>query len=728
MEMVSVFFMTYWSVLVIGSLLAAIAINFLLRFVIPAKKLERELLQAITELARVKSELNGSPVIDLGQIATQGMATEKLSHLWNEYAETLHSQKKVDELGQERVICWRATAMAEVFFTEQVLVNTPLKTEFYKHVPGILTGLGIIGTFSGLIQGLKKFEVSSNPDAVRASLGDLIQGVGHAFVVSAIAIVLAMLFTWIEKAMVTALYRQVEELCQLLDSFFDAGAGEEYLARLVQASETSATQALQLKDALVTDLKQILSDITAQQIQASTHNSQQTSQNLAQAFADTMRLPMERISGAVDRVSSNQGDAVNKMLTDVLANFSAQMQEMFGGQLHGMTDLLGQTNNAMLATVGKFDQLAVNLQNAGQGAAETMSERLREAVVAMEARQDAMTQQMSAFVEEMRSISRDSQNETAKKMQESLGQLGDQVSVMVSRLDEQAKATTDTHQDSLLQLAERMEVFLTTTQEAASQAQQQTAQASQQAGVDLGRQVQDAVASLHEMYRQAENSSTARQAELAEQSAKLLSGLVSQVESLGRRVAEAAEATKSSVVAIAGASKTAIERMNSGADSLLLGASELSDAEKRVAVTMGAIAGVAQGLQASSSNLSGASAGVQKAFDDYKTSTNLFATIVGDLKTTVETAKHEASMSTSLVAQIKSAAEQLGEAQKEAEHYLKGVTNVLGEAHTTFAKEMEKTLRHGNAQFHKELSEAVSLLSGAIRDLGDTLDLVKVQR
>lgn len=46
----------------------------------------------------------------------------------------------------------RATVPAETFFTEQALVDTPLRTEFFKHVPGILTGIGIIGTFYGLLR------------------------------------------------------------------------------------------------------------------------------------------------------------------------------------------------------------------------------------------------------------------------------------------------------------------------------------------------------------------------------------------------------------------------------------------------------------------------------------------------------------------------------------------------------------------------------------------------
>jgi len=681
--------------------------------------------RAIKELKTIKAATNDTHIINLDPIANQAMITESLKHLWTEDTETLHPQKKIDEFGQEQIFCWRATTMAEAFFSEQVLVDTPLKTEFYKHLPGILTGLGIIGTFSGLIRGLTQFEVSNNPEALRGCLRNLIQGVGHAFYVSATAIGLAMFFTWIEKALITTCYRQVEEICQLIDSFFNAGVGEEYLARLVQASETSATQAMQLKDALVTDLRQILSANTVQQVQASEQNTQQMSQNLAQAFTDTLRIPMERISIAVDRASSNQGEAVNQMLTDVLANFSAQMQDMFGGQFRGMTDLLGQTNNAMLTTVAKFDQLAANLQNAGQGAADAMAEKLRESIVAMEARQGAMTQQMQNFVEQMRAASQNSQTESAQGMQRIITELGDKISLMVSGLDEQAKASTGVHNDSLLRVMESMESFLNKTKDAANEAHQHTAQASQQVVEELSRQVQETVANLQDMTKRSDDSSAARQTELSEQATKLLGALMAQVEALGNRVSDSAEIYKSSAVSVARASTTAIERMNFGADSMLLATSEFSDAEKRVAATMGSMGQSIQGLQISATTLSGASSGVQRVFDDYKISTGTFASIVTELKATVETARREASLTTELVSRLQGASEKLASASEEADRYLDGVTEILSKAHASFADNVTRTMREGNSQFHKELSEAVNYLKGAIMDLGDTLDSVR---
>ncbi len=103
-------------------------------------------------------------------------------------------------------------------------MDSPLQTHFFAHIPGILTGVGIIGTFTGLIAGLIGFDVS-NPAQVQSELSQLVQTVGHAFLVSALAITLAMVFTWLEKSLLTGRYQQVEQLQQNLDSLFKPHAG-----------------------------------------------------------------------------------------------------------------------------------------------------------------------------------------------------------------------------------------------------------------------------------------------------------------------------------------------------------------------------------------------------------------------------------------------------------------------------------------------------------------------
>ena len=224
------------------------------RFLFRGIALRRRLEQGINALEEIGSQAPAG-VTDLDQVASKAMTTNTLDHLWREYVKTLHPQREPDELGRNRVVRWRATALAESFFTDQALVDSPLRTEYYKHLPGILTGIGIIGTFSGLIQGLLHFNVSENPALAEKGLSSLLSAVGHAFWISGSAIFLAMLLTFVEKWVVTGLYEKVERLQQRVNRLFTAGAEDEYLERIVKAAETSATQAVQIKDALVADLE-----------------------------------------------------------------------------------------------------------------------------------------------------------------------------------------------------------------------------------------------------------------------------------------------------------------------------------------------------------------------------------------------------------------------------------------------------------------------------------------
>ena len=760
-----------------------IAKNAKQRFISPAKMLVSDLSQAIVSLKKIKGH-QSHQITDLEIIKLEVMKSETLTHLWSEYCETLHPQKQVDEFGQEKIIRWRSTSMSEMFFSERVLVDTPLKTEYYKHLPGILTGIGIIGTFSGLILGLMNFEVAGSPAIVRASLGNLIQGVGHSFFVSAAAIIMAMGFTYYEKSTVTNCYRLVEEFCQVIDSLFDAGAGEEYLERMVIAAESSATQSSQIKDALVADLKQILTDLTNQQLEATANHSQNLSQNISQSFTEGLREPMDRISQAVSHVGNSQGEAVTQLITDVLANFSTQMSEIFGSQFQGMSDVLKQSTLAMQSTISRLDQIAGNMHTAGQGAADAMAGKLSDAITSMEARQSAASQQMSAFLEQMRAVSQESQTETSLKMQTILGELGEKVSTMVSQLesqagkaagsheshlthlsenmiesinmmktlmtesqsetsqsmqgmvaaigekvttiatqmDEQTKMSSSAHNESLAKVSERMEGFLESVQNATQQSLEKSASGTQTTMMALGEKVEQIMGSISDISKRAEEEHRSRQEQFSDQTASLITSLSNQVGTLSDRVGNAADAMRSSIASLTQSSRDSIDRFAAGAETLYVASSDFAKAGQGVATTMQSAAQATDKIQSVAIILSGAAASVQNVMDDYKQTRETFADIVANLKSTISNASREASFTTEIVSQLRQATEQLTAAQGETEDYLKNVTEVLATAHQDFASNIERTLRTGNAGFHQELSTAVGLLKSGIQDFGDALD------
>jgi hypothetical protein len=616
----------YWYAWIVGLLLAAIAVGFFFRFVLPALRLGVELGDAIEALGVVKETRADGSAAAIDDIAATAMTSRRLANLWQEYRQTLHPQSEPG-----RGARWRATALAESFFSEEALVDSPLKTEFYKHLPGILTGLGIIGTFTGLIIGLVNFDVSLDPTQAQAQLRNLINSVGHAFFVSAVAISLAMLFTWIEKSLLTLRYRQVEQLRELIDGMFDVGADYEYLERLVVAAETSATQAEHIKDALADQLRDIFTEVGARQVDASARHSEQLAADIGRIIGERLGQPIGDIAKAVDAVSARQEQVVGRMIAEVLAGFSAQMQNLFAAQMRDTSDLLQRTNAAVTAT--------------GE-------------------RQENASRQLGEFAAQMRSAVVRAQTQSGEMLEATLARLSDKVSIAVQQLQDQARSTAEVQQE-------------------------QAGRIAQQAGEAVG-------------------------------------GMATQMERLIVRSIEASQAVQAAVDKLSQTTIDAIAGMNAGADTLATAAGDFARAGQGITDTLKAAEGATETINFAANTLSAAAGASQRALATHAQAQESFAALVADLKATIETAKRDASVSAELVDRLHGAAGQLSAAQRKSEDYLRGVNDVLVQAHQSFADSIERTLRESNRQFQLELSQAVGLLSGAIQDLGDLLENMPV--
>lgn len=778
---------SYWHLIVLGSCILILLALFIFGFIIPAWLLKRDLKQAIK---KIQAATESTTVVDVERIGREVMTSKKLSHLWSEFADTLHPQTAPDEMGQERVIQWRSTVPAEVYFNVETLVAIELRTEYFKHQPGILTGIGIIGTFAGLLRGLSTFSVSSDPETVRASLDTLIHGVVEAFAVSASAIMLAMITTFLEKTIVSGRIKQVEELCQLLDSLFEGGAGEEYLSRLVKASESSATQTAQLKDALVSDLKEMLAEMTRHQTEAiaasfrditqshvaaindsskaQVQTTEQSGDRIAQAITESLSGPIQQIAAAVQSTNVNNGEVVTRALSEALVAFSQKLEDMFGGQMGNMNQLLQQTTTSMQAAVARFDQLANNLSDAGKDAADAMSERLSKALESMEARQHALNTTMAEFVSQLRDMVQSSQSETNAQLQQTLALIGEKVAAMTEQLERQAKIAADTHQEQQGQLAQNasalaneLGVQVQTTMSAMQQQlgamlevlreqsaqtatsneeqQKRFVQNSQNALETIAGKVENTVATLDQKMagfvellgkqsEQTSNSHLAAQQLLAEQANRLIEQLSQQVQALIAQTNAAVSSMQASVTALRDVTSDSSRRLEGSADTLSLAADNFAKAGNSVGSIMQQAGIVGDKMVATSVSLNNAATTVQTALADYDNAGKTLAQMVEELKAIVMVAKQDATVSQSLVNQIRQSAEHLQQVQSQVDGIFQQVCDALGDAHEAFAKNVENTLKKSNTAYQKELKDAVDYLKSAIEELGEVAEKIPARR
>ncbi len=643
-------------VLVTGGVLTFLLLIFIGAFLIPGIAYWFRLHSIQSRIAKFKTQ---NHVVEFKKVFEKD---NRLAHLWKEYQDSLHTQTEQQD-GQLVVKAVRATGPAEVYFSEQVVVDSRLRTEFFKHLPGIFTGIGIIGTFSGIIEGLRHFKVSENAATVRESLETLMHFVGEAFVISASAIFLAMLVTFIEKLLLASLYRQTEDIAHAIDAHFVSGAGEEYLSRLVQASEESASQSKILKDALVKELGELLRELTAAQISAGREQQVVLGQTITEGIHQSLKAPLEEIANTVRSASGDQSAAAVRMLQDVMAGFSERLNDLFGGQISGINELNQQTARGIQDAVSTLQTLVANIEASSQRSADAMAQRMAEAVEKMEARQEAMNAQSASFVEQIRQSVASSQAATDEKLRASIEAMGTQVSGLLANLSHSQEAAFDANNKREEAMAAR----------------------SQSAVNAMSESVGAAIKEL--------GAATTRMAE---------------------SVASLTQATASSV-----------ERMNAGAEMLGTASRNFASAGDRVSGVMGKAAELSAKLVETSGGLTTGSMAMQEVLRDYRSQRDAVSLLVTELRATVETARKEAALTSDVLSRIESSAAKLGTAQKQADEYLEGVSRVLAEAHKSFATEVKRTLDKANTEFHVKLTTAVGMLSAAVNELEVTLALME---
>lgn len=390
-----------------------------------------------------------------------------MKHAWKEYADTLHRQSELVE-GESRLVAIRATTLSATFFSVPSMVETPLRTEVFKHLPGVLTGVGIVGTFLGLMLGLTHFDVS-DPAKVTESVSRLLSDVLYAFVGSSVAILSSILVTGLEKARWGRCLVLLENLTESIDELFKSGVGEEYLADLVKASNESAVNARQLKDSLVSDLRTMLQNLVDTQVQenfklANTLSTsyQEVGASLAtqigRSIEESLKDPLDKIAGSVQQASGDQSGQVQHLLTDVLSAFMSKLDTSFGQQFNGLHEMLGQSVTAMQSMQQGFVALVDDMRRAGESSSQQSATMIAQLLADMQAGQASMQTGMNEMLSQM---------QTAV---ERMGSSGEDASERMAHQLEKLFAESEARQQ---QMAESLTSFIEEIQRSVGQGQEE---------------------------------------------------------------------------------------------------------------------------------------------------------------------------------------------------------------------------------------------------------------
>ena len=117
---------------------------------------------------------------------------------------------------------WFLTRPVREILPEEEMIEPFYHSSFHQAVPGILTALGLLATFSAILVALSGVSYNAaNTTQPVTGIDSLINGLAGKFLSSIIALLLSMIFTFVEKKVCERrIYRDVDSLRSLITRVF----------------------------------------------------------------------------------------------------------------------------------------------------------------------------------------------------------------------------------------------------------------------------------------------------------------------------------------------------------------------------------------------------------------------------------------------------------------------------------------------------------------------------
>jgi putative membrane protein len=644
-----------------------------------------------------------------------------------------------------------------------------------------MTGIGIIGTFGGLLIGLSAFDPAGDPANVQNSLALLLHGVRDAFIASGVAIALAMLTIAAEKTLLKECFSQLEKLNTAIDGLFDADQlGEEYLEQLVRSAEANATQTKQLKDGLVEDLKLMMDRLTSAQresqqelahrlIEASTQNSRELAVQISQSITDSLQNPLEKIADSVKKVSGDQGSAVQDLLTDVLTSFMDQFKSSFGNQMNDMSGLMNQSVSAMREMQQVFSKLIEDTRHTNETSTQVLEQKIVQMLSDIQSKQQEMGATMNGVLDQVQqSVERISNTgaEATQKMHQQVGllvsKMEDNLSGMMQDLSEKRA-----EQDKIsLETQEKISAYSSSAVDAISQ---QTSEMLKQMNDNIISMMNDVQSKRIEQdnlaiesQKQLHHSTNSAFSQIAHQTdgfinkmGESMSGLLLDIEN--RRVEQdqlvienqqklhenmttmlnslalqfdrlldesrlAIQGYRQNIDMINQVSTNSINGMIEGADKIRTAADQFGSAGINLSVAIQGGSDLLSKVNLLTDNFSQTTTQLRDIVIDYKHSQQAVAQSISVLESLIEKAQQEAGLNSKMLEDMRSLTDSLQTVRQNMQLYIEQVDDALTSAFSTFSDATESSLSRSLNSFDNTLDQAVKHLLSGIEGLGEAAE------
>lgn len=222
-------------------------------------------------------------------------------------------------------------------------------------IPDIFTSLGILGTFIGLVWGLKNFEPSSY-ETMTNSVSSLVAGIKVAFLTSIYGIAFAIIYTSGMKSVFSDMNEKLQAFLEKFHIYVLPTAENESRNLMV------ASQKLQVRA-----MKQMAEQLSAE---------------MAQSFEKAINPTFQKMNESLDVLTESVTSCQQDVMQEILRSFLREMNGSFKMQFKDFNDALAQLKKAQKEnteyTTNLYHTMSDQLNSSYERQSETMKDMVNE--------------------------------------------------------------------------------------------------------------------------------------------------------------------------------------------------------------------------------------------------------------------------------------------------------------------------------------------------------------
>lgn len=493
-------------VIVVGALVV-----YCIWFLRPWLKLRAELKAAVAFIESKVPEKDTS--IDdetYHEIDDYFMGKPDFAYSWREFSEVII---KVDGRFHNSI-------QAEDFFTHSSVIRTgpTMIGAWHSSIPGILTGLGLLGTFVALLLGLAQLHVSDTQQV--QGIEEFINALSGKFTSSIAGLVMAILYTSSERISVSNLDKYLYDLQHSINENFKRITPEMllyYSLNEIKAQRVAMDSlASDMAEQINSGIQQSINPEISKMITAIEHLNQ-TTEKLKELNTESLNQTLEALTGIKNQSSDAIVQALHSMmdefrttLTGTASNELTELSKSLGNaasfletmdvknqQMEDRMDhLLKQLSEGMVNQQSQFGSHAEELAQTMTGLISRMEDSSNQSVNVMQGRIEEMLQknagwseqlqtQMQVMAESMTQASnqmvtqlKEASSSQTTQMQEAQQVLNDQQQQMVQGMQQEMSALVQNVGQNVLEREAQIQQLMSETVQSQKQLLTQLANAS----------------------------------------------------------------------------------------------------------------------------------------------------------------------------------------------------------------------------------------------------------